>query len=220
MNVLLVDDHPVVRQGLRSFLESFGMRVVGEASSGWEALNMASRLSPDVVLVDLVMPDMDGIELIETMKDEGVPAHVVVVTGFDDDSRVLKALEVGVKGYVLKDAEPFELLNAIRAAMNGEVYLHPSVAGRVASLLLSSKRGSPQRAVDELTERELQILRLIAQGLRNKEIAARLSLSEATVKSHVSSILAKLGLDDRVQAALWAVRHGLAAEPDRPSSTH
>ncbi len=211
IRVLVVDDHPIVRQGLRGYLEAFsGITIAGEAGDASEALALALRLQPDVIVVDLIMPGSDGIEFISALRARGCQAAVVVLTGFADEARLLRALQLGVQGYVLKDAEPFELVQAIRSAVAGKVYLHPSVAQKVAQMVVGQSRNDGKMAMVELTPRERQILVCIAQGMKNKEIAAQLYLSEATVKSHVSSILSKLGVSDRVQAALWAVRQGIA----------
>jgi DNA-binding NarL/FixJ family response regulator len=215
IRVLVVDDHPVVRQGLRAYLErTAGVTVLADSGDAEEAVALALQMNPDVVIVDLVMPGMDGIELIGALREKRLPAAIVVLTGFDDERRVLRALQLGVQGYVLKDAEPFELVQAIRSAVAGRVYLHPAVAQKVARLIVSRELTGSKSPGTELTRRERQILTFVAQGLKNKEIAVRLSLSEATVKSHMSNILSKLGVADRVQAALWAVKQGMTeSEP-------
>jgi two-component system, NarL family, response regulator LiaR len=206
ITVVIADDHPVVRQGLRTFLDlQEDLEVVAEASNGEEAVARAVEFVPDVVVLDLVMPKMDGIEAIRGIRDTSPSTRVLVLTSFLDDEKVLPAVKAGAAGYLLKDAEPGELANAIRTVTRGEALLHPTVAAKVVQELASRDR-SP---VAELTERELEVLRLLARGLANKAIALELNVSEKTVKTHVSNILAKLHLADRTQAALFAVREKL-----------
>jgi NarL family two-component system response regulator LiaR len=200
IRVLIADDHAVVRQGLRTFLDlQDDIEVVGEAADGEEALAAAERLAPDVVLVDLVMPKVDGIDVIRRLGDHAPGARAVVLTSFIDDDRLFPVLRAGAAGYLLKDVQPQELVEAIRTVHGGGALLHPKVAARLLSEL----------ATDPLTPREREVLVLIGRGMANKVIARELSLSEKTVKAHVSSILAKLGVHDRTQAALYAVREGL-----------
>lgn len=207
IRVLIVDDHPVVRQGLRTFLESReGIDVVGEAADGHEALRQASALQPDVVLLDLVMPGADGVAALERMRSLRLEPRVLVITSFGSSDQVLAAVRAGAVGYLLKDAEPREIEAAIRAAFRGEPVLHPAAA---AVLMQQADAPAPHRAERLLTPRELEVLRLLAQGLSNRELAARLVVSEKTVKTHVSNLLAKLRLADRTQAALYAIREGL-----------
>jgi two-component system, NarL family, response regulator LiaR len=206
ITVVIADDHPVVRQGLRTFLDlQEDLEVVAEASDGEEAVARAVEFVPDVVVLDLVMPKMDGIEAIRGIRDASPSTRVLVLTSFLDDEKVLPAVKAGAAGYLLKDAEPGELANAIRTVTRGEALLHPTVAAKVVQELASRDR-SP---VAELTDRELEVLRLLARGLANKAIALELHVSEKTVKTHVSNILAKLHLADRTQAALFAVRERL-----------
>jgi two-component system, NarL family, response regulator LiaR len=206
IRVLLVDDHAVVREGLRTYLGLHDdIAVVGEAADGRAAVEAAVRLRPDVVLMDLVMPELDGVGAIRRIH-EAVPAtKVIALTSFDDDEKVFPAIKAGAAGYLLKDVRPAELAEAIRKASRGEALLAPSVAAR----LMQEVAGGPSPAAT-LTERELEVLRLIARGMPNKLIARELVVSEKTVKTHVSNILAKLHLSDRTQAALYAVREGLA----------
>ena len=205
IRVLVVDDHPVVRQGLRAFLESRpGIVVVGEAADGATAVTEAARLQPDVVLMDLVMPGLDGAAAIRRVRERAPSARVLVLTSFASDDQVLPAVQAGAAGYLLKDVEPPDLEAAIRTVHQGEGLLHPRVAGRVRAEVAHG-RGP----IDSLTRREVEVLRLLAQGLSNRQIASELVVSEKTVKTHVSSILAKLHLADRTQAALFAVREGL-----------
>jgi NarL family two-component system response regulator LiaR len=200
IRVLIADDHAVVRQGLRTFLDlQDDIEVVGEAADGEEALAAAERLAPDVVLVDLVMPKLDGIDVIRRLGDHAPAARAVVLTSFIDDDRLFPVLRAGAAGYLLKDVQPQELVEAIRTVHGGGALLHPKVAARLLEEL----------SADPLTPREREVLVLIGRGMANKVIARELSLSEKTVKAHVSSILAKLGVHDRTQAALYAVREGL-----------
>lgn len=206
ISVLLADDHPVVRQGLRTLLElQDDIELVGEAADGAEAVTLAEELLPDVVLIDLVMPELDGVEALRRIRTASPATRVIVLTSFGDDARIFPAIKAGAAGYLLKDVEPQELLDAIRRVHRGEGLLHPAVAGRVMRELA---RGADS-SVEPLSVRELEVLRLIAQGLSNKVIAQRLVISEKTVKTHVSNILAKLHLADRTQAALYAVRERL-----------
>jgi two-component system, NarL family, response regulator LiaR len=205
MTILLADDHPVVRQGLRTFLElQDDMEVVGEAATGAEAVAQAAELHPDVVLLDLVMPDLGGVEAARRIRDVSPATKVIVLTSYPDDSGVLPALEAGAVGYLLKDVEPQELANGLRRVHSGDGLLDPAVAPRVIREAIEPRAGR-----EVLTARELDVLRLLARGLPNKLIARDLGIAERTVKTHVSSILAKLGVTDRTQAALHAVREHL-----------
>ncbi|MEV6796630.1 response regulator transcription factor [Streptomyces sp. NPDC051320] len=207
IRVLLVDDHQVVRRGLRTFLEiQDDIEVVGEASDGAEGVASAEELRPDVVLMDIKMPGMDGIEALRKLRELANPAKVLVVTSFTEQRTVVPALRAGASGYVYKDVDPGALAGAIRSVHAGHVLLQPEVAG----VLLSQEPGGGQGRGGTLTEREREVLGLIADGRSNREIARALVLSEKTVKTHVSNILMKLDLADRTQAALWAVRHGAA----------
>jgi DNA-binding NarL/FixJ family response regulator len=212
IRVLVVDDHPVVRQGLRSFLASRdGIEVVGEAADGEGAVAEARRLRPDVVLLDLVMPGGGGVDAIARIREEGDGPAVLVLTSFAGDDQVLPAVRAGASGYLLKDVDGAELEAAIRTVAQGGALLDPHVAGTVMDeVARPGRRGALD--VETLTPREREVLSLLAQGLTNRELASRLFVSEKTVKTHVSSILSKLHLADRTQAALFAVRHGLAEE--------
>ncbi len=207
IRVLLVDDHQVVRRGLRTFLEvQDDIEVVGEASDGAEGVARAQELKPDVVLMDVKMPGVDGIEALRKLRELANPAKVLVVTSFTEQRTVVPALRAGASGYVYKDVDPEALAGAIRSVHAGHVLLQPEVAGA----LLSQDEGySGTGRGTTLTEREKEVLALIADGRSNREIARHLVLSEKTVKTHVSNILMKLDLADRTQAALWAVRHGV-----------
>jgi DNA-binding NarL/FixJ family response regulator len=210
IRVLIVDDHPVVRQGLRTFLSSRrGLEVAGEAGDGNDAVNQAAKVDPDIVLLDLVMPRGGGIEAIRRLRAAGDRPRVIVLTSFAGDDQVVEAVRAGAAGYLLKDVPPADLEAAIRRVHDGGMLLDPSVVGAVMAEVAHAE-GPP--GVDELTARERQVLSLLAQGRSNRELAAELNLSEKTVKTHVSSILTKLRLSDRTQAALFAVRHGLAGD--------
>jgi len=205
IRVLIVDDHEVVRRGLRGFLElQDDMEVVGEASDGGQAIAMADSLTPDVVLMDLLMPNVDGLTAIASIRGSHPEMDIVAVTSFIEEEKVTAALEAGASGYLLKDASADKVADAIRAAFAGEVHLDPQVA-RVLAQRMRSRRDEP--VTEPLTAREQEVLRLLARGAANKEIAAELSITERTARTHVSNILGKLGLASRTQAALWAVEH-------------
>lgn len=211
--MLVVDDHALVRRGIRDFLDTQpGIAVVGEAATGAEALTLAARHHPDVVLMDLLMPEVDGVEATRRLAGSG--AAVVVLTSHAGDEHVLPAVRAGALGYLLKDVDPEQLADGVRAAAAGRSVLHPQVAGRVLAELRGD-RETPPSAFRDLTDREFEVLRLLGEGAANRDIADRLVISEKTVKTHVSSILAKLGLADRTQAAVLAWRTGVV-RPDRP----
>lgn len=217
IRVLIADDHSIVRQGLRTFLElQDGIVVVGEAADGAEAARLAAGLQPDVILLDLVMPGVDGVAAMGLLKEAGSAARVLVVTSFTDRRMIVPAIRAGARGYVYKDVDPQALATAVRAVHAGHVLLEPEVA---AALLDGGAASGPGRAEDAvpLTAREREVLALIAQGRANREIARSLVLAEKTVKTHVSNILMKLGVADRTQAALWAVRHGAADGGKEPA---
>ena len=201
IRVLVVDDHPVVRQGLRTFLDvQDDLTVVGEAADGAEAVAVADELRPDVILLDLKMPGADGVEALRGLRASGNPARVLVITSFTEPAAVLPAVRAGAAGYVYKDVDPPALAAAIRAVHAGHVLLHPDVARLLAA---------GESPTVHLTPRERDVLAGIARGRANREIARDLGLSEKTVKTHVSAVLTKLGVQDRTQAALYAVRTGL-----------
>jgi len=207
IRVLLVDDHAVVRMGLRAFFDMLDdIEVVGEASDGSEGVAMARRLKPDVILMDLLMPNMDGITAIGRIKAELPETEIVTMTSFIEEEKVTAALEAGASGYVLKDAEAEEVATAIRAAFAGEVHLDPAVA-RLLAERMRQKKNPSQELVEPLTDREREVLGLLAQGMSNKDIGAKLFITERTARTYVSNILGKLGLASRTQAALWAVEH-------------
>ena len=223
IRVLVADDHAVVRSGLRMFLGTHpDIEVVGEAGTAEEAVAMAERLRPDVVLMDLVVPRGGsasgsthatptgpwGIEAIRALRERAPSVRCLALTSFSDEDKVLPALEAGAAGYLLKDVTPEELVRAIRTVASGQVYLSAGVAGAVVRRA-TRPAGTPPSPLDALTPREREVLRCLAQGMSNAEIARRLYVTEATVKSHVTRILRKLDVSDRTQAALLAVRHGL-----------
>jgi DNA-binding NarL/FixJ family response regulator len=203
IGLVIVDDHPVVRDGLRGmFASDPDFAVLGEASSGQEALAVAEVVKPDVILMDLRMPRMDGVTAIAALRERGITARVLVLTTYDTDSDVLPAIEAGATGYLLKDAPREELLRAVRAAARGEAVLSPSVATRLMGQLRNPSK-------EPLSQRELEVLSLIAKGHTNREAAARLFISEATVKTHLLHIYSKLGVKDRAAAVAAAFERGL-----------
>ena len=209
ITVLLVDDHAMVRQGVRAFLETQNnIAVVAEAGSGEEAVRLATEHAPDVALVDLIMPGMDGVEATRRLTARSPRTNVVVLTSYHDDEHVFPAIRAGALSYILKEVGPDELADAVRKAAVGEAVLHPQVAARVVRELHGARRDEPN-AFHALSERELEVLKLIAEGLSNAEISNRLFISEKTTKSHVSNILSKLHLADRTQAAVYAWREGV-----------
>jgi NarL family two-component system response regulator LiaR len=205
IRLLIVDDHSVVREGLRAFLRlQEGIEVVGEAADGEEAVRVAATSSPDVVLLDLVMPSGDGIGAIRRLIAVAPGVRVLILTSFADDAQIFAAIAAGAAGYLLKDVDPQALADGIRDVHAGRPALHSSVAAR-----LMHGRVSPRATHDDLTERERDVLRLVVEGLANKQIAQRLGIGEKTIKTHVSRVLAKLGVADRTQAAVLAIREGL-----------
>ena len=208
IRVLLVDDHAVVREGLRAFLElQEGIEVAGEAADGQAGVAAAERLRPDVVLMDLVMPRLDGVGAMRELRSRLPDVKVIVLTSFADDEMLLPAVQAGAAGYLLKNAQPQELARAVRAAHAGEAVVDPHIAAR---LLDSIAQPAGEPPADQLTPREQEVLELIARGLSNKRIARELGIAEKTVKTHAGHVFAKLGVTDRTQAALLAVRTGLA----------
>jgi DNA-binding NarL/FixJ family response regulator len=210
IRVLIVDDHAVVRQGLRTFLElQDEIEVVGEAADGIEAVELVQRTKPDVALLDLIMPRLGGLEAIRRIREVAPATRVLVLTSFADDDTVLPALRAGAAGYLLKDVQPPELVGAIRTVHAGEALLAPAVATMLVEQLAAEDGDGAAERDDHLTPREREVLALLARGRANKVIARDLGVSERTVKTHVSNILAKLNLTDRTQAAVYAVRHGI-----------
>ncbi|WP_420643443.1 response regulator [Candidatus Leptofilum sp.] len=214
ITVLLVDDHKMVRQGVRAFLQAQAdIEVVAEADSGETAVTLAAEHAPDVVLMDLVMPGMDGVAATRAVKAQSPRTQIIMLTSYHQDEHIFPAIRAGALSYLLKDIEPVALANAVRQAAQGEAVLHPRVAARVVQEL----HGTRQEAVNvftELSDREMEVLRLIAAGANNSSIAEQLVISEKTVKSHVSNILSKLHLADRTQAAVLAWREGVVRRDD------
>jgi NarL family two-component system response regulator LiaR len=209
ISVMIVDDHEMVRQGAAVYLEAQeDVHVIAEASSGEEALSMAKELVPDVVLMDLVMPGLDGVEATRRLKDYSPRSQIIILTSFHEDEHIFPALQAGAISYLLKDVKAAELVEAIRRAAHGEATLHPRIAERV---IKEFRVGDPdrQRLFTDLTEREMEVLKLIASGHSNQKIADQLVISVGTVKGHVSNILGKLHLADRTQAAVYAWKEGL-----------
>ena len=226
IRVLIVDDHQVVRRGLRTFLELHDdLDVVGEAGDGLEGVEQAAALRPDVVLMDIVMPRLDGIEATRRIKEQSAAVGVIALTSFAGDDQVLPALEAGASSDLLKDVSPEELVEAIRAVHRGEPRLHPDALRKVMEAAMGPRAGEaparPPSPPGDLTERELEVVALVARGLSNREIAGTFVLSEKTVKTHIGHILAKLELKDRTQLAIYALKNGLAgdaAEGDVPGA--
>jgi DNA-binding NarL/FixJ family response regulator len=209
IRVVLVDDHAVVRSGLRAFFDLLDdIEIVGEAANGREAIALAAELRPDVVLMDLLMPEMDGIAATAEIKRQQPETEVIALTSFIEEGKVTAALEAGASGYLLKDADAEEVANAVRAAHAGEVHLDPAVT-RLLAERLRHRATTPEP--EPLTDREREVLRLVGRGMSNKEIATELVITERTARTYVSNILGKLGLASRTQAALYAVERGLTA---------
>jgi len=214
ISLLITDDHALVRQGIRAFLDlQPDLTVIGEADSGETAVRMAAELVPDVVLMDLVMPGIGGVEATRQVKQVSPHSQIIVLTSYHEDEYIFPALRAGALSYVLKDVGPDELADTVRKAARGESVLHPRVASRVVQELRGARRDTPNLFTD-LSDRELEVLRLIADGLSNAEIANKLFISEKTVKGHVSNILSKLHMMDRTQAAVFAWQQGLVARRD------
>ena len=210
IKILIADDHHVVRKGLVFFLQTQpDLEIVGEASNGEEALKLATSLEPHIVLMDLSMPVLDGIEATKELKKQAPHIQVMILTSFSDQDHVIPALEAGASGYQLKESDPDELVAAIQKLMNGENQLHPKVTTHLLTRLTKSSE-KKVNFIDHLTKREKDVLKEIAKGKSNKEIGVALHITEKTVKTHVSNILSKLGVQDRTQAALYAVQHGIS----------
>lgn len=215
IKVLIVDDHRVVRQGLRTFLElNDDIQVIGEACDGQEAVDRAAQLKPDIVLMDLVMPRLDGIAATSRIKALGLIAKVIALTSFTEDDKVFPAIQAGASSYLLKDVSPDALVEAIRAAHRGEARLHPEVTRKLMEQVAAQPRSANLADGPQLTEREGEVIHLVARGKSNREIAEALVISEKTAKAHISNILGKLGLDDRTQMAVYAIKNGLV-DPDQ-----
>lgn len=213
ITLILVDDHAMVRRGVRAYLETHAdIHIAGEADSGAAAVKLCAELVPDVVLLDLVMPGMDGVEATRQIKLVSPRTAIVILTSYHEDSHVLPAIKAGALSYLLKDVNSEELLAAIRKAAQGEAVLHPRIAMQLMQSLQAPKPDAPPNPFAALSQRELEVLQLIAEGLSNAAIGEKLFISEKTVKSHVGNILSKLHLDDRTQAAVYAWRKGFMKE--------
>jgi NarL family two-component system response regulator LiaR len=214
IKVLIVDDHQVVRQGLRTFLELHDdIDVVGEAGDGATAVEMVRQLCPDIVLMDLVMPHLDGINATRQVKALNTGAKVIALTSFTEDDKVFPAIQAGASSYLLKDVSPDNLVEAIRAVQHGEARLHPNIARKLMEQVAHQTGPKPGDLAEDLTERERDVIRLVAKGQSNQSIAQELVISEKTVKTHISNILSKLDLEDRTQLAIFAIKNGLV-DPD------
>lgn len=213
IRVFFADDHPIVRQGLEVVINSQAdMHLIGQAADGEEALAQILILQPDVCVLDLMMPRMNGLEVIKALRQAGLHTNILVLTSFPEDKMVIAAIEAGTQGVLLKDSPPAQLLEAIRAVSRGESVLHPAVTNTLIKLVQQSVAPTP--TLDALTPREIDVLRCLALGASNHDIAVELSISTRTVTTHVRNILDKLGLANRTQAALYAVEHGISARPE------
>ena len=212
IRILVVDDHKIVRHGLKTFLDlQDDLEVVGEGENGRQAIDLAKRLKPDVVLLDLIMPEMDGVEATKEIIAAEPGARIAILTSFSDEAKTMPALEAGAVGYVLKDIAPDDLADTIRAIHRGETVLHPEITKQLMARL-QKPAGNPNASdkVESLTNREIEVLQHLARGMSNDEISEALFISSLTVKTHVSNLLGKLDLADRTQAAIYAIRHGIA----------
>lgn len=210
ISILIVDDHAIVREGLRAMLETKpGFNIIGEAADGEQAVVQARQLHPNVILMDLVMPGMGGIAAIREIKRQNQNARILILSSFSDDMQIIEALRAGAQGYLLKASMPADLIEAIHTVHSGEAAMNPSVASKlIRSLNHTDTTAAPQAM---LTDREIEILKLVAEGLSNQDIGERGQISERTVGTHISNMLSKLGLENRTQLALFALRHGLAS---------
>ena len=219
IRVLVVDDHAIVRHGLCRLIElQDDMDVVGEGANGFEAVALADRLNPDVILLDLLMPEMDGVEATRRILERSPQSRVLILTSFGEDDKVFPAIRAGAQGYLLKDIQPRQLVQSVRETYQGKAQLHPDITRRLMDAvsgevpLEPAKPAPPSKDLEGLTGREREVLGLIARGLSNREIAEQMVISEKTVKTHVSNLLDKLDLEDRTRAAIWALKHGLGSE--------
>ncbi len=208
INVLIADDHTIVREGVKCILDSTGdIDVVAEAADGYECLNAVNKMNPNIVLLDINMPNMDGLKVLEIMKDQKVSAKVLFLTANDSPESLMKAVDMGCDGYILKKSDSVALRKAIHAVYNGELYIQPELKPILRETV--SIRDTAMDKLNDLTKREIDVLKLLAEGLFNKEIASRLNISERTVKNHVSNIFKKISVSDRTQAAVFAIKNNL-----------
>ena len=208
IKIILVDDHHVIRKGLALLLNSYTeMNVVGEGTNGKEAIELSQKYSPDIIIMDLLMPVMDGIEATKQIREKMPDVKILILTSMLDQDHAIPALEAGASGYLLKESDPDELILAIKKVINGETYIHSKITAGLMNAL-HSKRNPEHTSLETLTQREKEVLKEITNGKSNKEIASSLYITEKTVKTHVSNILSKLNLQDRTQAALYAIRNG------------
>ena len=215
IRILLVDDHDIVRVGLRAFLSGFDdIEIVGEAANGREAVERTAELAPDIILMDMMMPEMDGVEALRLIRDRDLPGRAIALTSFATDDKIFPAIKAGAMGYLLKDSSPDDLLEAIRRVHGGEPFLAPDIARKVLAEMARPDAKPEKPTPDPLTPREVETLGLVATGKSNKAIAKELFVSEATVRTHMTSILSKLHLANRVQATLYALREGIASLQD------
>jgi len=215
IRVMIVDDHQIVRDGLRTYLElNEDIQVIGEASDGRAAIEAAGQLKPDVILMDLVMPGLDGIAAIAEIKSLGIGSRVIALTSFVDDEKVFPAIQAGASSYLLKDISREGLVDSIRAVYRGEAVLHPEVMRKLMAQVPSRQRAEKPADLPPLTAREVEVIRLVAQGMSNREIATALVISEKTAKAHISNILGKLGIEDRTQMAVYAIKNGLVDQAE------
>lgn len=219
IKILLVDDHAIVRQGLRSYIQlQPDMQVVAEGKNGFEAVSLAASTQPDVILLDLLMPGLDGLEATRKIMQNHPQTRILILTSFGDDRQIFPAIKAGAQGYLLKDIQPQDLIKAIREVMQGKPQLHPDIIRRLMTVASEknetsvNQRNKLPEELNQLTEREREVLEQIARGLSNREIADELVISEKTVKTHVSNVLDKLGMEDRTRAAIWALKNGLGSE--------
>jgi NarL family two-component system response regulator LiaR len=215
IKVMIVDDHQIVRDGLRTYLElNEDIQVVGEAGNGREAVELAGRLKPDVILMDLVMPGMDGIAATAEIRAMGIGSRVIALTSFAEDDKVFPAIQAGASSYLLKDISREGLVESIRAVYRGEAVLHPEVMRKLIGQVTRQFKNEKSADVPQLTAREVEVIRLVARGKSNREIADSLVISEKTAKAHISNILGKLGVDDRTQMAVYAIKNGLVDQTE------
>ncbi|MEW6623545.1 MAG: response regulator transcription factor [Bacillota bacterium] len=212
IRVLLVDDHPLILEGLAKILSlDDELEIVGKAADGQEAVDMAARVKPDVVVMDINMPGLNGIEACKLIKSANTHTEIIALTVCEEEDKILQVLKAGAKGYFLKDVDPEKLVDAVKNVQKGQSFIHPQIAAKILDQFttLSNKQVISHRRVNELTDREIEVVQLMSRGLSNKEISSALFISEKTVKNHITNILRKLDMRDRVQVAIWAIKENL-----------